>query len=99
MTTRSEHLASALHPGKENDRGILALVEALPKLEFETAMLEQFDAADYFASVGKELIVQAVRETMGKDHAAKVAKMKASEARDFAAKNIKGWVPPQLRLE
>ncbi len=96
---RSEHLACALHPGKENDLGTLALVEALPKLEFETEMLEQFDAADYFASVGKELIVQAVRETMGKEHADKVAKMKASEARDFAAKNIKGWVPPQLRLK
>lgn len=94
----SEHFVKILHPDKDDDCSARILVEQINAGAMTKAALKHFNAADYFGSVSKDLIVEAVTEAMGKTHAAKVLKMKAGEARDFAIKNIKGWVPQALRL-
>lgn len=81
------------------DDGIAALCKALNAKAFGKALRTRFDAKDYFESVSKELIYQAVDEAIGKDVSAKVAKMKKPDAVKFALENVvkTGWLPPQLR--
>ncbi len=66
----------------------------------QTALMEQFDHKDYFASISRPMITHAVNEAMGKDHATKVAAMSKDDAAKFATVNIAKtkWLPPQLRL-
>jgi ParB family chromosome partitioning protein len=63
------------------------------------AIAEAFDAKGYFESVNLQACVDAVRASIGTEHAAKVAKMKKSDAAKFAAANVPGtgWLPKQLR--
>lgn len=81
------------------DDGISDLFEAMNGARVVKAIADQFDAKDYFSSVGADAIVQAVQCSMGDDHAAKVAKMKKPDAAKFATANVpaKGWLPKQLR--
>ncbi len=82
------------------DDGIAALCKALNAKALGKALRSHFDAKDYFESVSKELIYQAVDEAIGKDDvSAKVAKMKKPDAVKFALENVPktGWLPPQLR--
>jgi ParB family chromosome partitioning protein len=81
------------------DKGVAALCNALKATALNKAIRETFDAKDYFDAVSKGLVVVAVRETMGDDHAAKVAKMPKGEAAKFAVANVPktGWLPPQMR--
>lgn len=76
-----------------------ALVAALNPKVVNEAIAEAFDAKDYFAGVNAQASVDAVRCSMGDEHAAKVAKMKKAEAAKFAAANVpaKGWLPKELR--
>ena len=95
---RAEHLLALLHPGKDDKKDCRVLVEQINEKHLTNATTRHFDAADYFASISKDLIVEAVAESMGKEHAAKAAKMNAGEAREYAIKNIKGWAPHSMRL-
>jgi ParB/RepB/Spo0J family partition protein len=97
-TASGKYLMATLHPDKDDDKFSRVLVEAIAEPVMKKAMLKQFDVEDYFNSVSKELIVEAVTEALGKEHAARVSKMKAGEAAEYAIKNIKGWVPQILRL-
>lgn len=93
-------LNSHLNPGKGENKSTRLIVEAISEPAYTKAALRAFDAADYFGSVSKELIVEAVSQAMGKlgkDHAAKVAKMAKAEAVKFALANVKNWLPPPLR--
>jgi ParB family chromosome partitioning protein len=97
---RSTELVALLHPGKDGDRSVAVIAKQVGEKALLAAAREHFDAADYFASVSKELIWQAVEEALGKEHSARVAKMKAGEAREYAIKHVAktGWVPPAFRL-
>lgn len=90
-------LAGVLHPKKGDDNAPRAIVGLLDEKVYADAVRSTFDAADYFNSVAMPLIVEAVLEVMGKEHADKVAKLKKGEAVKFAIANLKGWVPPSLR--
>lgn len=96
---QADRLVLMLHPGKDDDRGARVMVEQINEKVWLTAARKHFDAADYFASVNKELIFQAVDEALGKEHSARVAKMKAGEAREYAIKHVpKTWLPETFRL-
>lgn len=84
-----------------DDEGIADLFEAMNGTRVTDAIVRAFDAKDYFASVSMPAIVDAVKCSMGADHAAKVAKMKKPDAAKFAAANVpgKGWLPALLRTE
>ena len=45
-------------------------------------------------------LLEAVQDALGKEHAAKVAKMKAGDAKAYAIKHVPktGWVPEALRI-
>lgn len=97
---QAPHLVSLLHPGKEDDRGALVLVEQINPREMTKAAVKHFDLGDYLSSVSKDLVVEAVRDALGKEHAERVAKMKAGDAKAYAAKHMSktGWVPETFRL-
>lgn len=63
------------------------------------ALLESFDAADYFGGVAKPFVIQAIREAVNEDEARKAVKLKKKELVEFAVKNVPqtGWLPPELR--
>ncbi len=91
------HSAQAKSP--IDDVGLQALTAAMSPSFLNKAIKEAFDAKDYFGSVNMQACVDAVRASMGDDHAAKVAKMKKADAAKFAAANVPGtgWLPKQLR--
>ena len=97
---RAPQLATLLHPGKEDERGTRLLVEQINEKQMLDALRKHFDAADYFNSVSKGLVEDAVSEALGKEHFDRVAKMKSGEAKEYAIKHVgkTGWVPPQMRL-
>lgn len=98
---RADQLVALLHPGKDEPKGARILVEQLHSGVMLAAMVKHFDAADYFGSVSKELIVEAVGEACGKEQAAAVAKMKSGEAKAYAIKNVgkkTAWLPKALRI-
>lgn len=90
-------LTAFLSPGKDDDKAAREIVECINEGAYTRAALKAFDAADYFASVNKELLAEAVTEALGKEHGAKVAKMGKAEAVKFATANVKDWLPPALR--
>jgi ParB family chromosome partitioning protein len=86
------------HPMK--NPAVAAVCDAIDVKRMNAALRECFDAKDYFSSTDKASIAQAVRESMGEDHAAKVLKMKGPEAAKFATANVPRtkWLPPWLRI-
>lgn len=76
------------------------LAEAVDGKKLTAALREKFDAKDYFASVSRATIVDAVREAMGDDHATKVGAMDKTAAAKFATANLPKtkWLPKQLRV-
>ncbi len=82
-----------------DDKALQDLVAAMDGKTLNAAIAGEFDAKDYFAGVSASASVEAVRCSMGEEHAAKVAKMKKGEAAKFAAANVpaKGWLPRELR--
>lgn len=83
-----------------NDKGeeTPAVINAIDAKAMNKALRETFDREDYFASVSKEFIWRAVAESMGEDHAAKVAKMDKGAAINFAVANVPtAWLPEPLR--
>lgn len=97
---KAQDLVSLLHPGKDDDRDARLLVENIDQAVVIRAARKSFDAADYFASVSKDLILEAVQDALGKEHADRVAKMRAAEAREYAIKHMPktGWVPEAMRI-
>lgn len=91
------HSAQAKPP--LDDIGLQALVAAMDAKFLNNAIAEAFDAKGYFESVNLQACVDAVRASIGAEHAAKVAKMKKADAAKFAAANVPGtgWLPKQLR--
>jgi ParB family chromosome partitioning protein len=77
-----------------------ALADAIDGKALTAATREAFDAADYFGSVSRATIVQAVREAMGDAHASNVEKMGKADAAKFATANLPKlkWLPKQLRV-
>lgn len=77
-----------------------ALAEAVDGTRLTKAVRGEFDAGSFFDSVSKAVIVEAVREAMGKDHADNVAKMDKTAASKFATANLPKlkWLPKQLRV-
>jgi ParB family chromosome partitioning protein len=96
------HFMDQLRPpaAKEKMPGGRVLVQAIPAAAMKTALLKHFDAKDYFSSIPKALVVEAVREALGASVAAEVAKMKTGEAQAFALGRVPktGWVPPAMRI-
>lgn len=92
-------LNALLHPDSKQDSSVRSAVNLIDEKKFTAAMRKHFDAKDYFASISKALVVDAVKEAMGKDHAGKVAKMKTADAQKFAIAHVvkTGWLPPALR--
>ena len=82
------------------DKNVLALCSAIDAKALNAALRDAFDATDYFDAVAKSVIVGAVKEAMGDDHAAKLAKLPKGDAAKFAIANLPktGWLPPQLRI-
>ena len=86
--------------GSDHDADPALIVSCLSAAEFKKSVIKHFDAKDYFSSVSKSMIEDAVREALGDDHADRVAKMKAGEARAYATQHITaktGWVPACMR--
>lgn len=82
-----------------DDEGLSDLFEAMNGTRVTDAIMREFDAKDYFSSIGMQFIVDAVAVSMSSDHAAKVAKMKKPDAIKFATSNIPktGYLPKQLQ--
>jgi ParB family chromosome partitioning protein len=83
------------------DEALQDMFEAMNGTRVTDAIMREFDAKDYFSSVGMGAIVDAVRCSMGGDHHTKVGKMKKPDAAKFAAANVPktGYLPKQLRTE
>jgi ParB family chromosome partitioning protein len=83
-----------------NDAAFNAVASAINGKALTTAIREKFDAKDFFNSVSRAAIVEAVREAMGDDHAGNVAKMDKAGAVKFAIANLPKtkWLPKQLRV-
>jgi hypothetical protein len=77
-----------------------AIADALDGKKLTAAIHEAFDAQDYFDSVPKPTIEDAVREAMGDDHAKSIARMDKATAAKFAATHLPKtkWLPKQLRV-
>jgi ParB family chromosome partitioning protein len=96
----STEFVKLLHPDKDGDKSVRTLANAIGEKALLAAVQKTFDAADYFNSVGKGLVEDAVKEALGKDHLERVSKMTAADAKAYATKHIRptGWVPASLRL-
>lgn len=83
-----------------NDATFNAVASAINGKALTAALRETFDAKDFFNSVSRATIVEAVREAMGDDHAGNVAKMDKAGAVKFAVANLPKtkWLPKQLRV-
>lgn len=82
------------------ETAIPAILDALPAKAVNTYIAEGFRADDYFASISRDQRAAAVTEAMGKDHAAKLAKMKTGDQIEFCVENVfktAGWLPTQIR--
>lgn len=83
-----------------NDADYRTLALSIDGKKMTAAIREKWDAKDFFNSVSRSTIVEAVREAMGDDHAGKVAKMGKADAVKFAIGNLPKtkWLPKQLRV-
>lgn len=82
-----------------DDEAIADVFAALKASEIIRLVSEEFDAKDYFASIGHGAIVTICRAALGYAVGDKVAKMKKPAAAKFAASTVpsSGWLPKQLR--
>ena len=82
-----------------DDSAISDLFGAMAASQVSKLIAEEFDAKDYFASIGHGAIVTICRAALGYDVGDKVAKMKKPAAAKFAASTVpsSGWLPKQLR--
>lgn len=68
-----------------------------PKLMAE-ALQKRFDRQRYFANAPKNLVLKAITDGVGPDHAKKLAAGTKAAAWKFALANVpKTWLPPELR--
>ncbi|TIN76757.1 ParB/RepB/Spo0J family partition protein [Mesorhizobium sp.] len=76
-----------------------SLVGAIDAERMTGALLEKFDAADYFGGASKPFVITAIREALNDDEARRADKMKKAELTAFALANVPqtGWLPPELR--
>lgn len=83
-----------------NDADYRTLALSIDGKKMTAAIREKWDAKDFFNSVSRSTIVEAVREAMGDEHAGKVAKMGKADAVKFAIGNVAKtkWLPKQLRV-
>lgn len=81
------------------DSGIDALLAAIDPPTLGVRLAEAFDADDYFKSVSKPLVLQAIREAGFSEDQAKTSTMKKGDLVAFAVANVpkSGWLPPELR--
>ena len=101
------HVAKALSltnrsgktPALENEN-YKSMTDAIDGKRLTSAVRGTFDAKDYFASVSRAMIIDAVGEAMGGEHASNVAKMDKPAAVKFAIANLPKtkWLPKQLRV-
>ena len=70
----------------------------LPDL-FNAAIARAFDAADYFATAPKVLVLKAIAEAINPDEARKATALSRAKLAEFALANLgkSGWLPKQLR--
>ena len=97
----AESLTRSFTPKKGEDQARLLIASHIKESVFQKAVAKHFDAADYFSSVNKGMIEDAVREALGETHFERVSKMKTQEAREYAIKHVPktGWVPAVFRLD
>ncbi|TIL34291.1 ParB/RepB/Spo0J family partition protein [Mesorhizobium sp.] len=81
------------------DANAAPLAAAINPKYLTGALLETFDAADYFGGASKPFVITAIREALNDDEARKADKMKKAELTAFALANVPqtGWLPPELR--
>ncbi|CAH2399172.1 ParB/RepB/Spo0J family partition protein [Mesorhizobium ventifaucium] len=81
------------------DANAAPLAAAIKPKYLTGALLETFDAADYFGGASKPFVITAIREALNDDEARKAEKMKKAELTAFALANVPqtGWLPPELR--
>lgn len=81
------------------DTDAAPLAAAIDPIQLTGALVEAFDAADYFGGASKPFVITAIREALNDDEARKADKMKKAELTAFALANVPGtgWLPPELR--
>lgn len=79
--------------------GAGALAEAIRPDKLQSALLDAFDAEDYFGSAPKPIALAAIREALGEEEAAIAGKLKKAALVEFATERLQptGWLPPELR--
>jgi ParB family chromosome partitioning protein len=79
--------------------GLQAMIKVMNAKSVTAAIANAFDAKDYFGSISGDAVVDAVRTSMGEEHAAKVVKMDKAGKAAFATLNVPptGWLPKLLR--
>lgn len=82
-----------------SDKALQDMVGALPAGHVRAAIANNFSPKEYFESIDLQSIVEAVRCSIGEEHAARVAKMKKKDAAKFAAEHVPqaNYLPPMLR--
>lgn len=74
------------------------LRQRLPAAEFNAALARKFDRQGYFSGAPKLLVLKAITDGLGADHAARLKDKKKAEVWKFALANVpKTWLPPELR--
>lgn len=93
-------LTAMRKPVLESNSANKAIAHAINPKAMVAAIRTKWDAKDYFASVSRAVIVEAVREAMGDDHARTVEKMGKADAATFATSNLPKlkWLPKQIRV-
>lgn len=81
------------------DKGAALLCDAIPAPPMNDMLRAQFDAKDYFGSVAKPLILEAVTEAINEDEARRIQNKPKAEIVKFAVANVPktGWLPKELR--
>jgi ParB family transcriptional regulator, chromosome partitioning protein len=76
-----------------------AMIDLINPKVMNAALRKAFDAKAYFEGCGKSFCLAAVTETIGADHARKIAGQKRGEIAKFATVNVgkTGWLPKELR--
>lgn len=80
--------------GEWSTAGLIASV--VDDVDIIPAMLAHFDAADYFKSASKKVVLRAIEEKLGPEQARTAAKLKSAQLAEFALTNLPGWLPPEL---
>lgn len=87
------------HMPSEIRKSLPHLRDAIPPAVMRDALQKRFDAKRYFPGAPQALVVKAIREALGDEHANKFAKGKKNAAWKFAVANVPktNWLPPELR--